>query len=75
MEPISRLKSYLTGQGAWDDEKEQQLLEEAARQVEEEVAAYQAMGKPPVESMFEYMFADMPAELEAQRDRAMEESR
>lgn len=75
LEPIARLKTYLTDQGAWDEEKELRLLEEAAKHVEEEVAAYQAVGKPPVESMFEYMFADMPAELEAQRDRAVEDSR
>jgi 2-oxoisovalerate dehydrogenase E1 component alpha subunit len=74
MEPISRLKTYLTEQGAWDEEKELQLLEEAAKQVEDEVAAYQAVGKPSIGSMFDYMFADMPAELEAQRDRAAEES-
>ena len=41
----------------------------------EEVAAYQAAGKPPVESMFDYMFAELPAELEAQRERALRETR
>jgi len=75
LEPVSRLRTYLTDQGAWDDEKELQLLEEAAAQVEEEVAAYQAAGKPPVESMFDYMFAELPAELEAQRERALRETR
>ena len=72
-EPISRLKTYLIDQGAWSEEKESELLEDAARQVEAAVAEYQAVGKPSIESMFDYMYADMPADLEAQRDRAKEE--
>ncbi|MFT5138623.1 MAG: 2-oxoisovalerate dehydrogenase E1 component alpha subunit [Lysobacterales bacterium] len=72
-EPIARMKTYLISQGAWSEEKETQLLEEAARKVETEVALYQAVGKPTIESMFDYMYGDMPAELLAQRDRALEE--
>lgn len=75
MEPVSRLKTYLTEQGAWDEAKELQLLEEAAKEVEEAVVDYQSVGKPTIDSMFEYMYSDMPAELEAQRDRAIEESK
>ncbi len=72
-EPISRLKTYLKAEGAWSDEQETELLEDAARQVEEAVAEYEAVGNPSIESMFDYMYGDMPAELEAQRDRAVEE--
>ena len=72
-EPISRLKSYLLDQGAWSEEQESALLAEAARQVEAEVEKYQSAGTPSIESMFDYMYGNMPADLEAQRDRAMEE--
>jgi 2-oxoisovalerate dehydrogenase E1 component alpha subunit len=73
-EPISRLRTYLEAQGAWGEQQERDLLDEAARQVADEVAAYEAMGMPTVESMFDYMYGDMPADLAAQRDRAIEES-
>jgi pyruvate dehydrogenase E1 component alpha subunit len=73
LEPIGRLKTYLESQGAWDEEKEVALLEDAARQVEEAVAEYQSVGNPGIESMFDYMYGDMPADLAAQRDRALEE--
>ncbi len=72
-EPVSRLKTYLSEQGAWSDKQETELLEDAAKQVEKAVAEYQAVGKPSIESMFDYMYGDMPADLQAQRDRALEE--
>ncbi len=73
-EPITRLRTYLEAQGAWSEEQEQALLEEVAQQVADEVEAYQAVGKPTMESMFDYMYGDMPADLAAQRDRAIEEA-
>jgi pyruvate dehydrogenase E1 component alpha subunit len=74
LEPVGRLRSYLEDQGAWDEEKELQLLADAARQVEDAVAEYQSVSKLSIESMFDYMYGDMPADLAAQRDRAIEES-
>jgi pyruvate dehydrogenase E1 component alpha subunit len=72
-EPIARLRTYLESQGAWDGGREEELLAEAASQVAEEVEAYQAVGKPTIESMFDYMYGDMPADLAAQRATALEE--
>ena len=73
-EPIMRLKTYLEANGAWDEKQETALLDEAAKQVEAAVAEYESAGLPGIESMFDYMYADMPADLRAQRDRAIEES-
>jgi pyruvate dehydrogenase E1 component alpha subunit len=73
LEPIGRLKKYLISQGAWDEEQELALLEDVARQVEDAVKEYQSVGMPPLESMFDYMYGDMPADLAAQRDRALKE--
>lgn len=73
LEPIGRLKNYLVSQGAWDEEKELALLEDAAQQVDKAVEEYQSIGKPSIESMFDYMYGDMPADLAAQRERALEE--
>ena len=72
-EPISRLRTYLTEQGAWDDEREHALLSEAAAAVDEAVADYLAVGKPGIESMFDYMYAELPQDLAAQRAQALEE--
>lgn len=72
-EPILRLRAYLKNQHAWSDQQELDLLEEASKQVEDAVEEYQSVGTPPIETMFNYMYANIPQELAEQRDRAMEE--
>ncbi len=36
---------------------------------------YLAVGKPGVESMFDYMYAELPHDLAEQKARALEENR
>ena len=55
------------------EEQEAEFLEDAGRQVETAVAEYQSVSELSIESMFDYMYGDIPADLEAQRDRAKEE--
>lgn len=71
LEPLLRLRTYLTELGAWDDEKEQALLEEAANKVDAAVQAYLNTPKQPVESIFDYMYAELPESLEEQRAHAL----
>ncbi len=73
MEPIKRLRTYLKDQGVWDDKKELELLEQAGQEVAAAVEEYLATDDQGIESMFDYMFENMPAELAAQRARALEE--
>ncbi|MDE2235949.1 MAG: pyruvate dehydrogenase (acetyl-transferring) E1 component subunit alpha [Gammaproteobacteria bacterium] len=72
-EPLIRLRKYLTDMGAWDQKKEAKLLEECSAQMDAEVKLYKDTGKPPVASMFDHMFANMPENLLAQRDAAVAE--
>jgi pyruvate dehydrogenase E1 component alpha subunit len=72
-EPILRLRSYLMNEGHWDEEREEALLKEAATEVEAAVEEYLSLGKPSIESMFDYMYAELPHDLAAQRERALEE--
>ncbi|MEM1411320.1 MAG: pyruvate dehydrogenase (acetyl-transferring) E1 component subunit alpha [Pseudomonadota bacterium] len=72
-EPIVRLRKYLTSVGEWDDEREAALEAEAAEAVSEAVEEYLALGKPGLESMFDYMYAELPHDLAEQRERALEE--
>lgn len=74
MEPIKRLRKYLKDQGVWNDDKEAELQEQAGKEVAAAVEEYLATNDPGIESMFDYMFETIPAELEAQRARALEES-
>ncbi len=70
-EPIKRLRTYLTAQGAWSDEQERRLEERCAEQVNAAVEDYLNTGMPSIESMFDYMFAELPHDLQEQRERAL----
>jgi pyruvate dehydrogenase E1 component alpha subunit len=71
LEPLIRLRNYLEGLGAWDEQKEQTLLEETAAKVDAAVQTYLNTAKAPVESMFDHMYAELPEFLEEQRDHAV----
>jgi 2-oxoisovalerate dehydrogenase E1 component alpha subunit len=73
IEPIKRLRRYLKDQGVWNDKNELELLRKAAEKVAVAVEEYLAVGDQNIESMFDYMFENIPAELEEQRARALEE--
>ena len=69
-EPLLRLRKYLIDAGAWNESKEQALLQECARQVEAAVAEYSQLAKPSTDVMFDYLFAALPAHLREQREIA-----
>jgi len=71
-EPLIRIRKYLETLGAWDAKQEQAWLAECAARVDAEVAIYKSAGKPPVESMFDHMFANLPEKLARQRDACLE---
>jgi 2-oxoisovalerate dehydrogenase E1 component alpha subunit len=71
LEPLIRLRKYLTGLGIWDEEKEKALLHDAAGKVDQAVQKYLNTPKAPVESMFDYMYETLPESLEEQREHAM----
>jgi len=70
VEPLIRMRKYLSDLGVWDEEKEQALLNDAADKVDIAVQKYLNTPKPPVEAMFDYMYADLPQFLEEQREHA-----
>ncbi|ASM98752.1 pyruvate dehydrogenase (acetyl-transferring) E1 component subunit alpha [Vibrio vulnificus] len=67
-EPIKRLQAYLTAQGLWNEELEQQWLAHCKQQVEQAVAHYLSLPPQAPESAFDYLYASLPTELHAQRD-------
>lgn len=71
LEPFIRLRKYLTDLGVWTDEKEEALLEDVANKVDIAVQNYLNTPKQPVESIFDYMYAELPENLKEQRAHAM----
>ena len=70
-EPMTRLRTWLTAQGAWSEADEAAWKEECGARVDEEVNAYLNTPVQPVEAMFDYLYADPPPELLQQRAAAL----
>ncbi len=66
-DPIDRFSAYLRREGYLDDERETAIEERAAERVEAAVDAAEAIEADP-DAMFEHVYAEPTAELEAQRD-------
>ena len=67
LEPLQRLRSYLTACGAWDRAREDALLKECNDRVQAAAQAY--LDTPPIGpgAMFDRLYATLPAALERQR--------
>jgi pyruvate dehydrogenase E1 component alpha subunit len=70
-EPIARLRSYLTRTQLWDKDKEEALLLECSHTIERAVEDYLAIAPLSAAAMFEHAYAELPADLRAQRETAM----
>ena len=71
-EPMLRLRTYLTDAGVWSEADEAAWIEECGKRVDVEINAYLETPVQPVEAMFDHLYADMPADLQAQRQQAIE---
>lgn len=71
-EPLKRLRAWLEKNDAWSEEKEIALLEECKQSINAAVDAYFTRDKQPVSAIFDYMYAALPHDLEAQKAYAEE---
>ena len=66
-EPILRLRNYLSNTGAWNRAREEELLKQCNEQVQAAAQAYIDTPPPPLEQMFDHLYATLPAAYFAQR--------
>jgi pyruvate dehydrogenase E1 component alpha subunit len=66
-EPILRLRNYLSEAAAWDKAREETLLKQCNEQVQAAAQAYIDTPPPPLEQMFDHLYATLPAAYFAQR--------
>lgn len=72
-EPIYRLKQFLQQHHQWSEADEMALIEEGKEKVQKAVDAYLSTSPQPIESIFDYHFAEMPDYLKEQRELAVED--
>ena len=66
-EPIKRMRKYLTSQGQWNEQLENQLLNTCKAEVDQAVEDYMNASPLKVGDMFDYMFEELPHDLAAQK--------
>ncbi len=66
LDPLVRLRYYLKGKGLWDEGVENKLTEEAQKEIDQAVKEAEAVPLPPVEEIFNYVFAEMTQPLKEQ---------
>ncbi|MGD0027088.1 MAG: pyruvate dehydrogenase (acetyl-transferring) E1 component subunit alpha [Xanthobacteraceae bacterium] len=69
-EPLVRLRNFLTRSGHWDKAREEALLHECSRAVEEAAEEYLATPPQPLSAVFDFVYAAMPTDLMEQRKAA-----
>jgi pyruvate dehydrogenase E1 component alpha subunit len=70
-EPFTRLRTFLISETLWSEAEEAKWKEECNRIADEEVNAYLETKVQPVQAMFDYLYAELPADVAAQRADAL----
>ncbi len=65
-DPIVRFRRYLEGRKLWSEGDEAAAQAEAEREIEDMIQAEEEAGPPPIESLFEDVYAKVPWHLEEQ---------
>lgn len=68
LDPIVRLRRYMEQRLGWTDEKQRAMEAEIVAEIKEAEAVAEKTAAPPLDSMFEDVFATLPWHLEEQRD-------
>lgn len=69
-DPLSKAKDLLYASGEWSDQLEQHLQKQCALQVDQAVEEYLAVPPRSAQSMFDFLYAKLPKQLQQQYQRA-----
>ena len=67
LEPLLRLRAFMTDAGQWDDARDRALREACAAEVDAAAADYLASVPEPPQAMFDHLFEHLPEDVQAQR--------
>lgn len=66
-DPIERFRTWLTGEGLWDDDREAAAIAHVDEVIEQATRDFDAAGPVDPSAMFDHVFAEEPARLTRQR--------
>ncbi len=67
-DPLVRFRKFLENKGLWNEEKENEVVEEAKADVKEAIKKADAAPKQKVTDLIGFMFEDLPANLREQME-------
>jgi pyruvate dehydrogenase E1 component alpha subunit len=67
-DPMIRLKAHMIDKGIWDDARDNAINEQVEHEVAQITARAEGIEPPSRDDFFNYMYADLPANLRTQRD-------
>ncbi len=70
VEPLARLRQLLQARGALDEQQEEAMKREYAREIDAAVQEYLATKPQPTPAMFDYLYANPPPYIEEQKTLA-----
>lgn len=70
-EPLRRLRLYLENEGLWNEKEQARQEEDINVEIDAAEAAYLALPPPAPTDMFDYLYAELPEELAAQRENCI----
>jgi 2-oxoisovalerate dehydrogenase E1 component alpha subunit len=70
LEPLLRMRKYVTKLDAWSDAQEEALKAECAREIEAAVDKYLSAARPHTDAMFDNLFEKLPKNVREQRENA-----
>jgi 2-oxoisovalerate dehydrogenase E1 component alpha subunit len=70
LEPLLRMRRFLTARGVLSEAHEQTMKAEFTREVEAAVKEYMAVPRQSTDAMFDYLYANPPPYIETQKDVA-----
>lgn len=74
-DPIERFRRHLAGRGLWDEELEAGLRREIEAELARALEEAEAMPPPPVESLFDDVYEELPWHLREQREWLLAQAR
>ncbi|HQP34734.1 MAG TPA: thiamine pyrophosphate-dependent enzyme [Polyangiaceae bacterium] len=70
-DPIARVRAWLVGQGAWDDGLDAELEGSFDVEVKAAIASAEEAARPELSTLFDDVYAQLPAHLREQRDQLL----
>ncbi len=74
-DPLARLRGYMKVRGLWSEKLETEISEKYNQQITDALTEVDRLGPPPVESMFDDVYEEIPWNIEEQKAWVMGQER